>query len=247
MGEVRRVFSLAAVLAFVGLAAGCGQADRNELQELREQQRQVLAKLNDLERKIDQIARRAPQPQRRSGPDPERKYELPVAGSPIRGPENAPVTIVEFSDYQCPFCARVEPLIEQVLEANEGKVRLVYKHFPLESIHPFAMGAAKAAVAAQKQGKFWEMHEKLFANQRQLQPDKLKEFAREIGLDLAQFERDMNSPETERKVRDDMRLARRVGVRGTPTIFVGGRLVTNRSLDGFNQLIERALSEQKTG
>jgi protein-disulfide isomerase len=223
--------------------SGCG-GDPQELAELRDQQRQILAKLADIEKKIDQAARipaRETGQAARSGPDPDRVHSIPVDRSPFRGPADAPVTIVEFSDYQCPFCARMEPLIMQVLAEYDGKARFVYKHLPLVSIHPQALPAARAAAAAQQQGKFWEMHELLFKNPRALQPDDLKSYARQIGLDVQRFEADMQAPESETLVREDMRVAQQLGVRGTPTLFVNGRLLRDRSLQGFKRMIDPLL------
>jgi protein-disulfide isomerase len=217
---------------------------REVLTELRDQQRQILAKLTALEEKIDKAASRAAAaPARPSGPDPARAYNLPPGKSPVKGPEDAPITIVEFSDYQCPFCARSEPLVQEAITAYPTQAKLVFKHYPLTSIHPQAMPAALAAAAAQKQGKFWEMHEKLFANQRALAPEQLTQYARELGLDMKQFEADMKSDEVKAMVQDDIALAQRVGVRGTPTIFVNGRILQQRSLDGFKQIIDPILKE----
>jgi len=171
-------------------------------------------------------------------------YQLPVGASATKGPENAPVTITEFSDYQCPFCARTEPLISDMVKQYPDKVRVVFKHFPLVSIHQYAMPAAKAAIAAQKQGKFWEMHEKLFANQRALGDQQIKQYAQEIGLDMTKFETDMNSPEVQKQIQDDMALATKVGLRGTPTVFVNGKILQNRSLDGFKQMADAILNEK---
>jgi protein-disulfide isomerase len=157
----------------------CFSACQNDsgANELREQQRQILAKLNVLDEKIEKLAARASAPAaaRPTGPDPARAYNLPAGTSPVKGPADAPITIVEFSDYQCPFCARSEPLVKEALAAYPTQARVVFKHFPLTSIHPNAMPAALAAAAAQQQGKFWEMHEKLFANQRALEPEQLKQ------------------------------------------------------------------------
>lgn len=229
----------AALAAGAPLVPAC-QPSSEDITELRNQQRQILAKLDRIEKKLAQ----GPGRQQQVGPDPAKAYDLPVGKSPLKGPENAPVTIVEFSDYQCPFCARSEPLINDVLKEYPTQVRLVYKHFPLTAIHPNAMGAAQAAAAAQKQGKFWQMHELLFANQRALQPEQLKSYAQQVGLDVAKFEADMASPEVKSAIQEDMQLAQKVGIRGTPTIFVNGKIVQNRSLEGFKQLIEPLLKQQ---
>jgi protein-disulfide isomerase len=234
------VLVLGAALSTACLAACRGD---DSLTELRDQQRQILAKLNALNEKIDKVAARPAASSRPTSPDPDRTYNLPVGTSPVRGPADAPVTIVEFSDYQCPFCARSEPLVKEALGAYPSQARLVYKHFPLTAIHPQALPAALAAAAAQKQGKFWEMHEKLFANQRALAPEQIAQYAREIGLDMARFESDIQSDTVKAAVQEDVQLGQRAGVRGTPTIFVNGKILQNRSLDGFRQLIDPALKE----
>lgn len=243
------VHRLSATVLAAAFLLACGQPDNSaELNEINQQQKQILAKLNALEKKIEEQGPAQPPPRARpSGPDPDKQYDIPVAHSPIKGAQDGPITIVEFSDYQCPFCARAETIVAQALEAYPGKARFVYKHLPLESIHPQAMGAAQAAMAAQKQGKFWEMHELLFENQRALQPEKLLEYAAKIGLDVDRFKADMESPETANMVRDDMRLAGTIGVRGTPTIFVNGKLLRNRSIEGFKELIEPMLAEAAKG
>jgi protein-disulfide isomerase len=235
-----------AVLCLVAAGASACNGDREALNELRDQQRLILAKLTTLEEKLAQRPERPPRrpPAARQGPDPTRTYDLPVGQSPVKGPADAPITIVEFSDYQCPFCARMEPLVHDALAAYPQQARLVFKHLPLVSIHPQAMPAALAATAAERQGRFWEMHELLFANQRALAPEQITEYARGLGLDMAKFQADMASDEVQAIVKEDMALAQRVGVRGTPTIFVNGRLLQQRSLDGFRQLIEPILKAE---
>jgi protein-disulfide isomerase len=134
--------------------------------------------------------------------------------------------------------------VDQVLKAYPNEVKFVYKEFPLTSIHQNALNAAKAAVAAQKQGKFWEMHDKLFANQRALLPDNLKQYAQESGLDVAKFEKDMTSPEVQKQIDADMKLAQEADVRGTPTLFLNGKRVMNRSFEGLKQMIDEALKQK---
>jgi protein-disulfide isomerase len=134
--------------------------------------------------------------------------------------------------------------VDQVLKAYPSEVKFVYKEFPLTSIHQNALNAAKAAVAAQREGKFWEMHDKLFANQRALLPDNLKQYAQQIGLDTAKFEKDMASPEVQKQIADDMKLAQEAEVRGTPTLFLNGKRVMNRSFEGLKQMIDEALKQK---
>ncbi len=134
--------------------------------------------------------------------------------------------------------------MDQVLKAYPNDVKFVYKEFPLVTIHQNALNASKAAVAAQKQGKFWEMHDKLFANQRALSLDNLKQYAQEIGLDAAKFEKDMNSPEVQKMIDDDTKLAQQSQVNGTPSLFLNGKRVMNRSFDGLKQMIDEALKQK---
>jgi predicted DsbA family dithiol-disulfide isomerase len=166
--------------------------------------------------------------------DPSKQVQLDVGESPVRGSPMAPVTIVEFSDFECPFCAAAHPVLERVVSESDGKVRLVFKQFPLES-HPNARAAARATVAAGKQGKFWEMHDRLFDNQDALDPASLSRHARELGLDMERFRKDMGSEETEARIEADRALGRRAGIRGTPSIFINGRLYEGglRSLPAY--------------
>jgi len=227
----------------LGLAAlaGCAQSAA-DVEELKKGQKDILAKLESLEKSVQQA--RGPTPAARPQIDPNKVYSIPVAGNAVRGPKDAKVTIVEFSDFQCPFCAQSTALVDQVLKAYPKDVNFVYKQFPLTAIHPQAMPAAKATIAAGKQGKFWEMHDILFQNSRELAPDKLKEYAAKIGLDVARWEKDMNSPETQQQVEKEMQEARAADVSGTPTFFVGGKRVMNRSFEGFKQLIDQQLSQK---
>ena len=148
------------------------------------------------------------------GPDPARTYNLPVEGSPVKGPADAPVTIVEFSDYQCPFCARTRAADRPGLAAYPKQARFVYKHIPLPDPSAARCPPRSPRSAAQKQGKFWEMHDKLFANQQALSTEQIEQYAREIGLDMAKFKEDIDSEEVKAQVEADCQLARRAGVRG---------------------------------
>lgn len=233
------------VAAGMMLAVG-GCESQGDLREIRDGQRELRAKLDEIEKKVDEIASRpAAQPAARPNqPDPNKVYTLPIGDSPVKGPEDAPVTLMEFADFQCPFCARNLPLVAQILDAYPEKVKFVYKEFPLTSIHQNAMNASKAALAAKRQGKYWEMHDKLFENYQNLSEDNLKKVAAEVGLDVEQWEKDYKSPEVEKDVQDDMRLAAQSDVRGTPTMFVNGKRVANRSFDGIKIMIEEALKEK---
>ncbi len=221
-------------VTLVATVVGCGP-NPADIEELKKGQKEILAKLEVLEKKAV-----APAPARPTV-DPNKVYDLQVGGSPTAGPSEAKVTIVEFSDYQCPFCSQAEPLLDQVMQAYPKDVKRVYKQFPLTSIHPNALPASKAAVAAGKQGKFWEMHKKLFTNQRELSPDNYKKWAQEIGIDVAKFEKDMASPEVQAQIDKEMQEARSADVTGTPTIFVNGKRLQQRSMEGFKAAIDPAL------
>jgi protein-disulfide isomerase len=134
------------------------------------------------------------------------------------------------------------PVLEQVLEKNPDKVKLVFKNFPLRN-HKFAMEAATAALAAEKQGKFWEFHDLLFKDYNRLNEQKVKEIAQQLKLDMEKFEKDRKDPGIRTLINRDLAEGNRAGVGGTPTIFINGRLLRNRSPAGFQELIEKALKK----
>jgi protein-disulfide isomerase len=162
-------------------------------------------------------------------------------GAPVRGAPEAPVTIVEFSDFQCPFCAAVRPTLEQLLREYPGQVRLVFKHFPLE-FHENAPLAHQAALAAGEQGKFWEMHDQIFANQRAMKRDDLIRTARDLGLNMDRFVADIDSSRFISVVDADKEEGARIGVNGTPSFVINGRFLEGaRPLADFRKIIEEAL------
>lgn len=165
---------------------------------------------------------------------PDAAAEIDVEGAPTRGAPMAPVTIVEFSDFECPYCGQAHPVLKRLLREHEGQVRLVFKHYPL-SAHHNALPAARATVAAGNQGKFWEMHDMLFEHQDALAEEDLEAYAEELGLDLERFRADMRSEETQRVIERDRAQGRELGVSGTPTIFVNGRRFQEppRALDAY--------------
>ncbi len=176
---------------------------------------------------------------RRPGePDPAKTYRVPVDGRPQHGPDDALVTIVEFSDFECPFCSRVNGSVDQVKKTYGDDVRVVFRQRPL-SFHANARPAAKAALAAHRQGKFWEMHDKLFANQKALGKADLMKYAADIGLDTAMFELDLDSADSEQMIKDDEAVADRVGANGTPAFFINGRFINGaQSFEVFAGLVD---------
>ncbi|MGK2907802.1 MAG: thioredoxin domain-containing protein [Desulfuromonadales bacterium] len=167
---------------------------------------------------------------------------LPVNNSAVKGAENAPVTITVFDDFECPYCARLVPTLEQVMAAYPRQVRLVYKHFPL-SMHKFANSAAIASIAARNQGKFWPLHDELFANYNNLNDVKIRQLAEGVGLDMARFDQDIANPALQQEVAADMQLGSMVGVRGTPAVYINGVQLKDRSFAGFKQVIDAELKK----
>src|SRR5262249_52548224 len=154
------------------------------------------------------------------------RAEVAVDGAPFIGPDAAPVTIVEFTDFQCPFCKRVIPTLAQVRSRYGEKVKLVYRDFPLDNIHPQARKAAEAAQCAHDQGKFWAYHDALFANAPNAGAEQLKKYAQQVGLDLPSFERCLSSGTYAGSVQKSVDEGIRLGVTGTPAFFINGELLS---------------------
>ena len=181
------------------------------------------------------------------GPDPNRRYPVNVAGSPAIGPADAKVTIVEFSDFQCPFCARVGPTVKQIHDKYPDQVRIVFKHLPLD-MHAKALPAALAAEAAARQGKFWEMHDKIFADQQNMAPEKYAEYAAQLGLDVAKFEKDRVSAEVKARVDTDKREAAQLGATGTPSFYINGKYTSGaQPFEAFKEKIDAELDVKQGG
>src|SRR5262249_40032587 len=175
------------------------------------------------------------------GPKVERKKVFPLSGE-SKGPADAPVTIVEFSDFQCPFCGRVEPTLHQLLKEYPKQVRLFFKHYPLP-FHQDAPLASEAALAAAAQGKFWEMHEKLFSHQTALKRPDLEKYAEELGLDLAKFKQSLDTTANKGRIAADTALATQVGVSGTPAFFINGRFLSGaQPYDKFKTLVDEEIA-----
>jgi protein-disulfide isomerase len=140
------------------------------------------------------------------------------------GSEHSPVTVVEYGDFECPICKQAAPAVKLVLERFGARIRFVFRHFPVEAAHPHAMHAAQAAEAAGGQGKFWQMHDLLFDNQRHLKIANLREYAQRLELDMPRFIAEMDDEIYLQRVREHMEGATRSHVRGTPTFFINGTL-----------------------
>lgn len=154
--------------------------------------------------------------------DPSKVKNVELGNAPTKGPSDAPITIVEFADFECPVCGATYPMLEKVIDLKKDKVRFAYKFLALP-MHKNAEPAARAGIAAIAQGKFWEMHHKLFENQTRLSGPELEGYAREVGLDVAKFKADKDGKEATDRLEADKKQADVLGVKGTPTIYVNGR------------------------
>jgi protein-disulfide isomerase len=212
---------------------------------------------------IKQILQQAMQRQARARPPEFKPQDISIAESPFLGEADAPLTLVEFTDYQCPFCRRhalqTQPqLVKDYVET--GRLKYVIREYPIQSIHPQAVKAAEAALCVNAQGKYWEFHDTLFQHQKQLQPEDLKAHAEALNLDMAAFEQCLDSAKTADQVRRDLQAGMDAGVRGTPSFFLGftkpdapGAIHATKMLRGaqpfgvFQQTIDGLLAEVKQG
>jgi protein-disulfide isomerase len=256
---------LIGVVSCLCMLTGVNNAVRNQLgpinvklAQIENLERNIQDKLNstngsgDIQNQLQQIQNRINamgngnvQPQEVQGPPPEdmnKVYDLPVGVSSVLGDKNAPVTITEFSDFQCPFCARFYAAIKDVLGAYPGKVKVVIKNFPLP-FHPNARPAAKLAMAANEQGQFQGMMELLLQNGGDASDDKIKAYAKTLNLDYNKLVSDYKSKDAqwEKQIQDDMQLATSSDVRGTPTFYLNGRKTNSRDLASFKAEIDPLL------
>lgn len=178
-------------------------------------------------------------------PPPVVRVAVATNGAPIRGDEHAPVTLVEFSDFHCPFCKRVQPTLATLLDRYPGKVKLVFRDLPLRQLHPQAPRAAEAARCAQDQGKFWEYHDVLFQQAPKGSDDNLKQYATDVGLDSEKFSTCLGQSLHREAVQRDVDEATKLGLNGTPAFFINGRLISGaQPLETFVQIIDEELARQ---
>jgi protein-disulfide isomerase len=175
------------------------------------------------------------------------KHDFELADTPHKGPEDAPVTIVEFADFQCPHCKTASAMMDELAGTYGDKISIYFKQFPLQSQSNSAV-AASAALAAHEQGKFWAMHDLLFEHQRSLSPDKIKTFARRLGMNVSKFEKDLNSQAIATQVARDRKEGTQAGITGTPAIFIDGRrYMGTTSVEALSQAIDAQLAEAEDG
>ena len=232
--------NIALPFAAVGLLAlGCQPPGASGSKELVE-------RIEKLEKKVEALEKRPAGPNKAEPPPPQTAaYNIPNGNSPVLGKKDAKVTVTIFSDYQCPFCARVDPMLKEVVNDPElkDKVNVVFKQFPL-GFHQNAKPAAKAALAVQEiagDEKFWEYSDKLYKGQRELTAENFSKWAGEIGVNVAKFEKALkeNDAKYEEQVKKDTEMgSKEAKVRGTPSIFVNGWELRQRSVDGVKALIK---------
>lgn len=229
---------------FLVALAALGFVGKDRIAKLENAQTELIVKLEAVEKDQDAIMKllKPRQPE----VDANKVYNLPVGNSSVKGSKDAAVAIVEFSDFQCPYCSKLQPTLKEVLKAYPIDVKLIFKDFPLP-FHQQAQNAARAAHAAGEQGKYWEMHYMIFENFNMLSEEKFKEFASKIGLDIKKFMADYSSNKYDRQIEDDRQLALSAGVRGTPTLFINGKRMQGRSFNDFKEAIDTILKEKAAG
>ena len=176
-------------------------------------------------------------------PLPGIRIKAGIEGAPFKGSADAPVTIIEFSDFHCPFCSKVQSTLAQVLARYGDKVKLVYRHYPIDQLHPQARRAAEAAACANEQGKFWPYHDKLYAAGADASPGKLKSLAQLAGLDLQSFDQCLSGGKHRQAIQKDIDEAMRLGINGTPAFIINGRWLSGaHPLETFVRVIEEELA-----
>jgi protein-disulfide isomerase len=175
------------------------------------------------------------------------RQKIETAGFPSKGPATAPVTLIEFSDFECPYCGGLFPTLKQVEKNYSDKLRIVYRQFPLTNIHPHAQKAAEASLCAFDQQRFWEFHDSMFGNQRELSVPDLKQRAADLKLDTAKFNECLDSGRKVAAIQSDIQAGARAGVTGTPAMFINGRMLSgNQPYSEIQGLIEDELQRSQT-
>lgn len=251
---------LISVLAGLGILIGIGNAVQvasmpmvERMERIAAVQKDILQKIELLNAKVDSIPSRAAAnapapsfaPQQPPSEDLNKVYDIPVGKTPVIGKTNARVTVTEFTDLQCPFCARFHPVVKQALEAFPNDARLLVKNYPLP-FHPNAIPAAKLTLAANEQGKYAEMLEILLENGADASEAKVKEYAQKLGLNYDKLVADLKNKDAayDAQIKEDMTVADKSDVRGTPTFFINGKKTMARDPESFKAAIKAAL-EQK--
>ncbi len=171
-------------------------------------------------------------------------HTISIKDSPFKGPKNAPIVIIDYTDFQCPYCARLIPIFRELLRLYPEKIKIVHKNYPLRG-HRYAKKAASLAVTAHLKGKFWQVHDRLFANYHNMNDAVINTIRKEFGFDTAEFESLMNSAQIDQIIQRDIIQGKNIGVNSTPTVFVNGTRQKDKRLEGFIETIEKELKALK--
>ena len=221
-----------------------GEQTEAELVVIEEGLIDVAKRLNKVEGTLAEAAEKAERP-RPGRPDPKAVYRVEVGDAPVLGNPDALVTIVMWTDYQCPYCARVQTTLEALRKEYGNDLRLVHKNNPL-GFHKQAMPAAIAAVAAGRQGKFWEMNDKLFANNKQLEREDFIRHAKKLKLNVRRFKKDLKDESIEQGIKRDQQQGITLGARGTPAFFINGRFLSGaQPFESFKVVIDEEMAKAK--
>jgi protein-disulfide isomerase len=207
---------------------------------------QLLKSGTSMDKLYDKILETLPKeaPRAAAPAEPPAHADVAIGNAPVKGPRSAPVTMIIFSDFQCPFCSRVEPTLKELEQSYGGKIKMAWKNMPLP-FHDKAQLAAEAAMAANDQGKFWEYHDKLFANQQALDRPSLEKYAQDLGLDMGKFKSALDGGKFKAQIDADKAEGQKVGAGGTPTFFINGnRLVGAQPTDAFKKMIDEELKKK---
>jgi protein-disulfide isomerase len=232
---------LIAIVA-LGLAA-C--VTRGEIEELKKNDKEILAELKKISANAGRGGGGGQAQNQPKGPDPEKVYAIPVGDSAADGPADAWVTIVEVSDFQCPFCGKVIPTLTELKKKYGNDLRIVFKNNPL-GFHPRAMPAAMSAECAREQGKFWDVYERQFANQQKLEDADIESYAKQAGVDMGRWKTCVSSNKYKTRIEEDQRQMVAMGARGTPAFFINGRFLSGAQPIGtFESVVEQELKKAK--
>lgn len=257
MKRTGKMLAVALMLPLMGGAPAVAQeGDQSEIESLKKGQEELRKEIkgvrNDLKKVLRELAAiKAGQGKARPKRTPDLTvYDIKVDNSPVLGPKDAPVTIVEFSDFQCPYCIRENTNLKKIREEYPNDVKVVYKHFPL-SFHKKAPPAHAATVLAyQEKGDegFWKMHDLIVGNPKKIDKPQLRKYAEQLGLDLAKFDEVMaDNAKIAALYKDDVAEARKCKVRGTPTVLINGLKLAQRNYDGYKARIDELLKAKKKG
>lgn len=235
------------------LSSSCDQlgisnpATDNQLKKITKNQQTIIAKLTNLEKQvISLIARSRAQPGNKQAPksNPNKVYNVEIGDSYVHGNKDAPITIIKWLDYQCPYCARSVTLVDEIAKKYPNKVKFVFKNFPLP-FHKQAKTAAMYSLAAQNQGKYMEMYHKIFENYKNLKSNKdyPLEIAKELGLDIEKLKKDMKDPSLEKRIEKEMAQLRNSGIprMSVPKFLINGKEPSGRDVNAWSQIIDSEL------